>query len=406
MFTVVLSLPMLLTITGCQDWPKFHYDAANTGYNTKEFILNTSNVKNLTLIWSQTGSSNFGFGSPVVSGIVLYVGSGDGTLYAFNAFTGAPSWSVKVGDTIQSTPAVCPTCTTNGLVFFGSYDKNVYAFDITTHQKVWSKPTGDIITSSATVANGNVYIGSEDKKLYGFVAATGAPLPGFPVTTGGGVYAVPAVSGNSVYAMSKDGYLYAFNASTGGPYLWRTALSGASVSSPSVDVVNNAVYVAGNLALYAVNTTDGSVKWQAPVKCCGEESSPAVANGLVYTTTRYANSSNSGGYVYAFPTTYNAGKPVWSVFLGNAFYPADVSVANGVTYVGMSYFVANYPFFQEIQALDALKGTTLWVSPAGSCVGGAGNPQTTVANGLVYAAGETGPLCNPNSVPLIYAFGL
>jgi hypothetical protein len=54
---------------------------------------------------------------------VVYVGSTDTKLYAFNATTGALLWSAATGNVIYSSPAV-----TDGMVYIGSYDNNFYAF--------------------------------------------------------------------------------------------------------------------------------------------------------------------------------------------------------------------------------------------------------------------------------------
>src|SRR5437899_11176442 len=60
-----------------------------------------------------------------------------------------------------STPAVA-----NGVVYVGSTDGNLYAFQAATGQKIWSAPagaaTGNWVASSPAVANGVVYVGSLD----------------------------------------------------------------------------------------------------------------------------------------------------------------------------------------------------------------------------------------------------
>ena len=46
-------------------------------------------------------------------------------MYALNAATGARLWSYTTGNSVYSSPAVA-----NGVVYVGSYDGNVYAFDL------------------------------------------------------------------------------------------------------------------------------------------------------------------------------------------------------------------------------------------------------------------------------------
>ena len=69
--------------------------------------------------------------------------------------------------------ATSPTIA-NGVVYVGSLDDKLYAFDATCHQDcqaLWSFPTDNYIEASPTVANGVVYVGTGDGKLY----ALGSP---------------------------------------------------------------------------------------------------------------------------------------------------------------------------------------------------------------------------------------
>lgn len=54
----------------------------------------------------------------------------------------------------------------NGIVYVGSDDNNLYAFNATTGAKLWNYTTGGAVESSPAVANGVVYVGSEDGNVY------------------------------------------------------------------------------------------------------------------------------------------------------------------------------------------------------------------------------------------------
>src|SRR5439155_14154109 len=125
--------------------------------------------------------------SPAVAGGVVYVGSYDDNLYAFDAAgatncsggpptaTCAPLWTGATGDFIISSPAVA-----GGVVYVGSRDDNLYAFDAAgttrcsggpptkTCTPLWTAATGDWVDSSPAVVGGTVYVGSDDHKLYAF----------------------------------------------------------------------------------------------------------------------------------------------------------------------------------------------------------------------------------------------
>jgi hypothetical protein len=74
------------------NWSEFRRKLAHTGFNSSENVLGPSTVGLLDLGWSAVTGSPI-FSSPAVANGVVYVGSDDGELYAFNAATGALLWS-------------------------------------------------------------------------------------------------------------------------------------------------------------------------------------------------------------------------------------------------------------------------------------------------------------------------
>ena len=70
------------------NWSMFGYNVQHTHLNPYENVLSPSNVSNLKLDWSFS-TGNYINSSPAVVNGVVYVGSGDGSVYAFNATTGA-----------------------------------------------------------------------------------------------------------------------------------------------------------------------------------------------------------------------------------------------------------------------------------------------------------------------------
>src|ERR1035441_8293892 len=85
--------------------------------------------------------------------------------------TGQAIWSAAAGNYVQSSPAVA-----NGVVYLGSADNNLYAFNAATGQRIWTAGTYRSVLSSPAVANGVVYVGSDDAKVYAFTAVTGLPV--------------------------------------------------------------------------------------------------------------------------------------------------------------------------------------------------------------------------------------
>ena len=85
-------------------WAEFHrYNMWR--WNRCEKVLNTKNVKSLSLKWSYATGGRV-YSSPAVASGVVYIGSNGGNVYALNASTGAKLWSYTTGNAVESSPAV------------------------------------------------------------------------------------------------------------------------------------------------------------------------------------------------------------------------------------------------------------------------------------------------------------
>lgn len=369
------------------DWPSVGYDAGNSRDNVLENTLGPDNVSNLVLDWSaHTGSVIAG--SAVEANGIVYVGSADNHLYAFDASTGAPIWSYNTGS--GGSPAVA-----NGAVYYGA-GFNLYAFNATTGALLWQVAAN---VDSIQVVNNVIYVTSRTTSsssqtttynLSALDAATGAQIwstsvLSAPFSSPGGCCGSIAVANGIVYigAGNSDpvsGNLYAFNASTGSQ-LWSAPIGGP-VAYPTV--VNGVVYIgSANHHLYAFNASTGAQLWSAPTSG-SVVGSLAVTNGTVYTgSTSYTSSGTPiASNLSAFNTS--TGAQLWNTSIG-IITASSPGVANGVVYIGS----ANHSLY----AFDAGTGTQLWSAPLGGIVYG----SPTIANGVVYIGSRNGYL---------YAFNL
>jgi outer membrane protein assembly factor BamB len=416
-----LVVGLVIALAGC-DWPMFRFDPGHTGFNQSEILLDKSNVGSLHPVWfGMTGA--LVESSPAVANGVAYIGSEDHKLYAFDAAgttgcsgtpgplkTCAPLWTGATGDRITSSPAVA-----NGVVYVGSYDGKVYAFDAAgancggspkTCSPLWVAPTGGLVASSPTVVGGVVYIGSTDEKLYALRASDGIRL--WSAALGGVVVSSPAVVNGVVYVGSVDHRLWAFDAAGvkgcgGSPTncqpLWTGSTGGEIVSSPAV--AGGVVYIGSNdNKLYAFDAS-GRKRCSGTPKTCtplwtgttGERvgSSPAVANGVVYV-------GSFDGKLYAFDATGRTGcshapktcAPLWTSDTTGNIQLSSPAVANGIVYVN-SYVMGSGRTF----AFDAAGSTGCSGSPK-TCAplvtlftNDFGISSPTVVNGRVYVASGT-----------------
>jgi outer membrane protein assembly factor BamB/serine/threonine protein kinase len=294
------------------------YINANSATSGNGLML-AIDVKSGKVLWTAPiGSYDFGC-APLVAHGIVYMGSWDTNLYAFNAQKGNVLWTAHTGGRIGSSPTLA-----NGVIYIGSDDGSLYAFNATNGTKLWSFRTNGPIRSSPAVANGVVYVGSKDTNLYAIHASSGTLMWKF--TTGGEVTSSPAVANGIVYFGSGDHTLYALNAATGSS-LWEKQTGGSINASPAV--ANFVVYVGSeDHTLYAFDAAKGNLLWQAATGAA-IDSSPTIANGVLYIGSKDQK-------LYAFNAS-GCGKttctPLWSFTTGGGI-ASSPSVANGVVYVG------------------------------------------------------------------------
>jgi outer membrane protein assembly factor BamB len=163
------------------DWPSFHFDHMNTGFNPFENVLSASNVDRLSQAWV-TPMPGFVVSTPVVVDESVYVGTGTAD---------------------------------------GSARSSVLALDREMGSVVWQRDLFSGATSTLTVADGTVFVRSfADSAMYALDSATGATIWSFPTF---GVSTPPAVADGVVYVASFE-HIYAIDAGSGDP-VWTTEIS-------------------------------------------------------------------------------------------------------------------------------------------------------------------------------------
>jgi len=430
----IIAIVGALLLTGC--WPTFQGNPARTGNNPFETAIGVDNVADLQLAWSATTGGPVG--SPVVAGGVVFVGSSDNKLRAFDADGGTgcsgspptcqPLWTFTAGDLVLSTPTVA-----DGIVYVGSHDQRIYAFDAAgntgcsgtpkTCEPLWQATTESFVASGPVVVNGVLYV-SGDHKLYAFDAAGATGCSGTPKTcqplwtahTGAAVRSSPAVANGTVYVGSTDHNLYAYDAAgitgcAGTPRtcqpLWTAETVGDfagnfEVSTPAVD--GSVVYVAGFPGPIHAFDAAGSTGCTGVPKFCQPlwrsnppdsqtfgPAGPSIANGFVYAPSQQLQ----GVAVFdAAGSTGCSGTPklcnqLWT-YVTNGDVNGSAAVANGVLYVGS--------FDNTFSAFDAAGNTgcsgspkicqPLWTFTTGNDI----FSSPAVAGGFVYVGSNDGKL--------------
>jgi outer membrane protein assembly factor BamB len=254
---------------------------------------------------------------------------------------------------------------------FNPVESTIGTSNVAGLQQRWSETSGVPGTeSSPVVANGVVFANSSAGRLDAFDAATGSAKWSFTDNSGWAAPS-PAVVSGVVYDIANDGVVYAIDAASG-TTRWSKRVD---VSGPFT-VANGVMYVAGT-SLYALNAATGATFFPATLTAPIYGGTPAVANGVVYTTPCCLAYD-----VLAFNATTGA---LLRTAVPNLLSPRGpygaAAVANGVLYV-----IANDPIDGgTLMALNAKTGALLWSAASGSS-------SPAVANGVVYAKAPGGTL--------------
>ncbi|MBV9571720.1 MAG: PQQ-binding-like beta-propeller repeat protein [Alphaproteobacteria bacterium] len=385
------------------DWPHFRFDEKHDGYQRFETTLNRNNVPQLSLLWQADLQGELVYhSSPAVVNGVVYIGEDTGVLWAFPAdgcgsdLCTAPLWKSTYLAQIVDSPTVV-----NGIVYVGSqtsFDSNdgklnAFAAKGCGHKSecapLWQGDAGkeSILESSPVYANGVIFIGSYGGKLYAFNAEGCGKKLCQPLWTGkmGSTNSTALVYKNVVYIGSNDGHLYAFNAEGCGKKscnpIWTGDTHGATFDS-SPAVANGIVYIGSAHALSAFDASGCGAKtctalWQAIDDEAFFDASPAIYRGRVYLPWEsQINIYDAKG----------CGKetcgPV-AVLFGTGMQDAIASsptIANGVVYAGRNS--------GEILAWNAdCKGTCdqIWSRLLDDPIV---NSSPTVVNGKIYIGGS------------------
>ena len=316
---------------------------------------------------------------------VIYIGSGDGRLYALDAATGAERWQFRTGRAVSSTPAVA-----DGLVFAGSRDNTFWAVDAKTGEERWRFETGrdvpfpwgfesgDLYTSSPVWAAGTLFFGSGDGHVYAVDPRSGALRWRF--ATGGRVRSSPAVAGGRVYVGSADGTLYALDAASGRE-AWRFDTEGHALESgrfgfdrrtiqASPAAADGRVFIGSRDGfLYAVDAATGRQLWRVDHSMSWVNTSPAVADGVVFAGSSderflQAVDARTGRELWRLATE----RPVWS----------SPAVAGDMVYVGDGS--------GTMYAVDRASGRERWRHKAGRRI----FSSPVVADGVLYVGNDDG----------------
>jgi outer membrane protein assembly factor BamB len=230
--------------SSAQDWPGYLFDNGHSSHNALATAITPANASTLVADWSfidpqptLRGQPNAGFySSPTVVNGVVYIGSNTGNFYALDEATGTLLWQQLLGFTtpttcgsghgVTSTATVATDPVSGTLtVYVGGGDGYLYALDAATGAVVFREFVTDVgttrntgfIWASPTIISGMIYLGWASQcdnplvrsGIKSFDQHTGTLLKTFWTgaigTTGAGVWSSAATDGRSIWITTGNG---------------------------------------------------------------------------------------------------------------------------------------------------------------------------------------------------------
>ncbi|MCG2809770.1 MAG: PQQ-binding-like beta-propeller repeat protein, partial [Candidatus Portnoybacteria bacterium] len=223
----------------------------------------------------------------------IYVGSKYG-LYALNP-NGELVWQnqdLSNGDWVKA-----PVLDSDGIIYTvsqigpGDNSRNVYALNPQDGSIIWKSASSTFDTAPALDDNGTIFVGG----IYGLYALdppNNEPKWSNLIQIGEISSSIAAVGQDVIYVGSHDYYLYALN-KTDGNIKWTFNAQGKIHASPIIDK-EGTIYIGSNSkTFYAVNPTDGSLKWQAELNGVISQGAAIDSTGTIYI-------ASDDGTLYAF----------------------------------------------------------------------------------------------------------
>jgi outer membrane protein assembly factor BamB len=358
-FCLVAALLAAAAQTSSAQSPMFRGDAAHTGVSDAPLFQGQGGVH-----WRFHTAGPIR-STPAVTPTLVFVGSGDGALYAVDRRTGRQRWRFDAGDAVTASPAVA-----GALVVAANHHGRIFALRAETGRLVWSRQSGaalplntypaggwDIWAGSPVVSGTTVVIGGPDGIIYALDLASGRPR--WTHRTGGRVRSTPAIAGGTVVVGSWDGRVYALDLASG-TERWVHRTIGDTLDSHAAGFDRRAIQSSPAIAeggvfvgsrdggLYALDAATGERRWRFSHRGSWVVGSPAVQSGVVYV------GSSDGHFVQAVDA--KSGTEKWRFEAGSNLLSSP-SLAGGLLLVGTESTAAPWG---DLLALDQATGKLRW----------------------------------------------
>ncbi len=347
-------------------WAMFRHDSLRSGATL------ASAPSSGSLMWTLNIGATI-YSSPAVVNGAVYIATydatgGPGRLYAIDEYSGSQKWVFATGAPIYASPAVA-----NGIVYITSRDSFLYAINAQTGLQAWPKVSSiSPITSSPVVVGGYVYYGTWFNRFWAEIvkvdASTGAVVWRYQ-NADDNIVSSPSIHNGRVFFGQNNGYVVAIN-ETDRAELWKTRVPNPgqnTVIGGAPAVVNGRVFVGTDNRFAAFDEITGAHLWDFNTGG-SNATSGAVNNDIVYFGT-------GAGWVYAVNATN--GQQIWARNMG-----AVVSSAPSLALGSNSLLVGAHDRY--VYALDMATGNQQWRYRTGGAV----SSSPAIADGRVFLGSQ------------------
>jgi outer membrane protein assembly factor BamB len=357
------------------DWPAFRHSGWRDGQQTMPSVLtNPDNVRKLKPVWTFTPPAADGptafKASPIVFQGRVFIGNGNGRLYALNATTGALLWeypkppaqallskySQANGGENPSSHGLAASATIalnkniRPMVVFGAPDPSLsdkmgsgrlFALDPASGAEIWKSPeiavvdglTSSISNESVAITQRHEQFGYSSPLALGSLIYIGISDHGDDPIQNGRVVAV-----NSDNGFVVGGFKFDSTSSARGGDIWSSVAGGLDKNMIAVTTGNSANWSGGSqseptvdnaLSMLGLNASSGAINWKLRAVPFNLDMDPDWAAGPALLDTRCghaAASTQKDGWTYAAQSNSSGGaspKVLWQ------FPPTGIPFTSG-----------------------------------------------------------------------------